>query len=284
MAKKIFYPKEHGIENSSESSLIGIDDQNNKLKAFCQFVWSDNWQRQSKKLHFMPTILLYGPPGTGKTSLLKNLANSLSSSDLKYYRESLDLLVDKELGETSKAIKDLFDEMIEQTQCGKNVFLQLDDIDSVLSSRFMGNESSGVRRGVNTFLTQMDNLLEMDLDNPPIIATTTNMFSHLDSAIKRRFSLKIEVDPILSEQDIIQILSPMEDVIKNNSQMNYKELGKIVKERQLTPYDVILVMQKLFLSSLTGNVFDSQLLIDELKACESSKISFEQQRQVFSTM
>ncbi|MBF2057348.1 MAG: AAA family ATPase [Cyanobacterium sp. T60_A2020_053] len=280
---KIFSPKQQN-PNFLSNKLIGIDEQKKTLEAFCQFVWSQDWQEQSKTLHFMSTILLYGPPGTGKTSLLKEIANNFEINGIKYYRESLDLLVDKELGETSKAIKELFDQIIEQGKCGKKVFLQLDDIDSVLSSRFMSNESSGVRRGVNTFLIQLDELLQIEFEYTPIIAATTNMFSNLDSAIKRRFSLKIKVDPILNRMQLEDLLSPIEKIIGSQLQINYDLIESITKEKKLTPYDIILVMQKLFLNSLIGNEIKFQQFTDELNSSESSKVSFEKQEQAYSLL
>jgi len=280
LTQKLFYPRKN--LSISRNHLIGLDEQKRELKAFCQFVWSENWQEKSKVLHFMSTILLYGPPGTGKTSLLMDVANSFSSNQVKYYRESLDLLIDKELGETSKLIKNLFETIIEQSKCGQKVFLQLDDIDSVLSSRFISNESSGIRRAVNTFLIQLDELLQSNLVSPPIIAATTNMFSHLDSAIKRRFSLKMEIAPLLSQKELEELLQPIIDVIGGELEINFEEIETIVKQKDLTPHDIILIAQRIFLSHLVGNKVNSEQFIKELSRSESSKVSFDQQKRAFS--
>ena len=267
-----------------QQELIGLEQQENLVNTFCKFVWSDKWSEQSKPLHFMPTILLYGPPGTGKTTLLSNLAVGLYESRSKYYRESLDLLVNKDLGETSKAIKSLFDEIKEQASCGKKVFLQIDDIDSLLSSRYLSNESSGVRRGVNTFLAQLDELLLESYEFMPVIAATTNMFSHLDSAVKRRFSLKVEVNPVLNAKEIEALISPMLDIISSKLTIDFKEAESIVHEKMLTPNDLILVMQRIFLQGLMGDDFCEKNILECLRSTESSSITFEQQRKSFSSL
>ncbi|EJG0413904.1 MULTISPECIES: ATP-binding protein [Vibrio] len=269
---------------NANQELIGLEQQEKLINTFCKFVWSDKWPAQSKTLHFMPTILLYGPPGTGKTTLLSNVAAEFEVNTFKYYRESLDLLVNKDLGETSKAIKSLFDELKEQASCGKKVFLQIDDVDSLLSSRYLSNESSGVRRGVNTFLTQLDEILLETYDFKPIIAATTNMFSHLDVAVKRRFSLKVQVNPVLNAKEIETLIGPMLNIISTNLTIDFKKVESLVRENMLTPNDLILVMQRLFLEGLMGNELCEKDVMKALQTTESSSATFEQQRESFSSL
>lgn len=264
--------------------LVGLDHQRNLLKTFCEFAWSPKWKEQSSILQFMPTILLYGPPGTGKTSLLTSLAGKIKHEYFKYYRENLDLLANKDLGETSKAIKSLFDEIKEQAKCGNRVILQIDDIDSLLSSRYLANESSGIRRGVNTFLTQLDELLLDSYQFTPIIAATTNMFDHLDSAVKRRFSLKVEVNPFLQEDDVKKLMQPIINIIGVEGDFDYKEITRISNNKMLTPGDLILVMQDVFLKNLMGDKFSVDLLLKKIERTESSSHSFARQRKSFSPL
>ncbi len=279
-----FFSEKKNNVNCSIQKLIGLDRQEKMVNTFCKFIWSNEWNEQSKVLHFMPTILLYGPPGTGKTSLLSNFAVDLQSDCTKYYRESLDILVNKDLGETSKAIKSLFDELKEQASYGKKVFLQIDDVDSLLSSRYLANESSGVRRGVNTFLTQLDELLLESFEFTPIIAATTNMFSHLDSAVKRRFSLKIEVNPQLNIEEIEALISPILDFISTDLNIDYKEIEQLVSTKKLTPNDLILIMQKVFLQKLIGDEISEKTVFEGIRHAESSSSTFEQQRKNFSSL
>lgn len=269
---------------TTNQELIGLKQQEKLINTFCKFVWSEQWPAQSKTLHFMPTILLYGPPGTGKTTLLSNLAGDLEDNSFKYYRESLDLLVNKDLGETSKAIKSLFDELKEQASCGKKVFLQIDDIDSLLCSRYLSNESSGVRRGVNTFLAQLDEILLEPYDFTPVIAATTNMFSHLDSAVKRRFSLKVQVEPKLNAKEIEALICPILNTISTALTIDFKEVESIVNTNMLTPNDLILIMQRFFLQDLMDNEFSEKDVMNALQNTESSSATFEQQRKFFSSL
>lgn len=218
----------------------------------------------------MPTILLYGPPGTGKTTLIKNLALSLNDDSFEYYRESLDLLANKELGETSKAIQSLFSKIKEKANCDKKVLLQLDDVDSLLSSRHLANESSGIKRAVNTFLIQLDELTLETFNFPPIIATTTNMLSHLDRAIKRRFSLKIEVDPQLNESEIEKLILPIIQLWTHNSSPDYREIKSIAINRGLTPNDLIRAMQTLYLQSRRGPNPSDDDILNAVRRADSS--------------
>lgn len=259
--------------NCDVKNLVGVYEQENLVKNFCDFAWSPAWKEQSKIFHFMPTILLYGPPGTGKTSILTNLAYGLEVNTKKYYRENLDLIINKELGETSKAIKCLFDELKEQASCGKKVFLQIDDIDSLLSSRNLSNESSGIRRGVNTFITQLDELLLESFTFPPIIAATTNMFDQIDSAVKRRFSLKIYVNPTLNDESIKDLISPMIKIIEPSLNINYRKVEDVVRAHQLTPNDLILAMQDLFLKKISGISVNQTIIYDKINQIESSAVN-----------
>lgn len=267
-----------------KKNLVGLDLEQQMLKEFCSLVWSEQWLDVSKKFNFMPTILLYGPPGTGKTTLLQNIPLDFVEYNIEYYRESLDLLANKELGETSKAIKKLFEELKEQASCGKRVLLQIDDVDSLLSSRYLTNESSGIRRAVNTFLTQLDELLLSDLQMMPIIAASTNMFDYLDSAVKRRFSLKLEILPLLSEDNIKDLLDPLIKIINSDVKIDIKKVSDIVSEKKLTPNDLMLIMQKAYLDNLVRGKFSEKKLLDLMSLAESSQNTFDQQRDNFSML
>jgi AAA+ superfamily predicted ATPase len=72
-----------------------------------------------------------------------------------------------------------------------------------------------VWRAVNTFLIGMDGLLETKFDgNAPVIAATTNMYAQLDTAIKRRFSVKMEIAPKLDACSVERLLAPMMEAIE----------------------------------------------------------------------
>ena len=50
-------------------------------------------------------VLLYGPPGTGKTLLARALASSI---DAKFLKVVASAIVDKYIGESARAIREMF--------------------------------------------------------------------------------------------------------------------------------------------------------------------------------
>lgn len=250
--------------------LVALDKEVDKVKRFCDFVWSQDWSVSSKTLRFMPTILLYGPPGTGKTTLLRNLACSMKSEGLEYYRENLDLLANKDLGETSKAIESLFVTIKERAQCGSKVLLHLDDVDSILASRSQANESSGIRRAVNTFITQLDDLMLEVFEFPPIIAASTNMFDFLDVAIRRRFSLKVKINPELVESYLKGLVLPLVKICEIEEDIDYSALALLAQENKLTPNDVIRIFQDLYLLGRGGQPVSESVIRNAFINAESS--------------
>lgn len=78
--------------------------------------------------------------------------------------------------------------------------------------------------------------MQIEFDYTPIIAATTNMFSNLDSAIKRRFSLKIKVDPVLSRKQLEDLLNPIEKIISDQLKIDY-ELAEKLKRRTNMDFD-----------------------------------------------
>jgi len=269
----LFSPKKNESKTFVKN-LVGLEIQVVNISNFCKFAWSEDWPTHSKMLRFMPTILLYGPPGTGKTTLLRNLAHELDDGNVEYYRESLDLLVHKDLGETSKAIESLFATIKERASCGKKVLLQLDEVDSLLSSRHLINESSGVRRAVSTFIIQLDDLMLEEFPFPPIISATTNMLGHLDLAIKRRFSYKVEINPQLNQSQIKELINPILHFCAPNVKPDYANLELVTKKENLTPNDIIRAMQALYLQSRAGVSLKDTDVLNAFESADSSAIDY----------
>lgn len=60
-----------------------------------------------KRLGIKPPkgVLLYGPPGTGKTLLARTLASQI---DAKFLKVVASAIVDKYIGESARAIREMF--------------------------------------------------------------------------------------------------------------------------------------------------------------------------------
>ncbi|MEO5344259.1 MAG: AAA family ATPase, partial [Gammaproteobacteria bacterium SHHR-1] len=118
---------------------------------------------------------LYGPPGTGKTAFGHHLAEVLDKPLI--IRRASDLL-DKFVGETEKAIAQMFREAE-----ADDAILLLDEADSFLRDRTGAHASWEVTQ-VNELLTRMEAF-------DGIFIASTNLRDNLDAASMRRFDLKI---------------------------------------------------------------------------------------------
>ena len=155
---------------------LNIDcDMNKVMKVINAFdsKWKDMQERERPE---SLNILFYGAPGTGKTELAKHIARSLNRKlVIKRASEILNCFV----GGTEQNIREMFREAEE-----KKAILFLDEADSFLQERSGADHSWEVTQ-VNELLTQMENF-------KGIFIAATNFNNNLDSASRRRFSLKIK--------------------------------------------------------------------------------------------
>lgn len=125
-------------------------------------------------------ILLYGHSGCGKTTTAKAIATALSKPIIIL---NLSTFVSSKIGETSLNIKAVFDKA-----AGDRAVLFLDEFDQI--GKIRGNDEKDVgemRRLVNTIIQLIDYL-----SPDSILICATNHYSILDSALLRRFQLKLE--------------------------------------------------------------------------------------------
>ncbi len=125
-------------------------------------------------------ILLYGHSGCGKTTTAKAIATALSKPIIIL---NLSTFVSSKIGETSLNIKAVFDKA-----AGDRAVLFLDEFDQI--GKIRGNDEKDVgemRRLVNTIIQLIDYL-----SPDTILICATNHYSILDSALLRRFQLKLE--------------------------------------------------------------------------------------------
>ena len=141
-------------------------------------------------------VLLHGPPGTGKTLLAEAIAGE---SGVSYLRVAGPELLDRYVGETEAAIRDLFDRA---RQTAPAIIL-LDEIDGIARKRGDGHEVT--ERTVSQLLTEMDRVS----DHPQIVVlAATNRKEVLDPALLRpgRFEQHVTV-PNPDEEARLEILS-----------------------------------------------------------------------------
>lgn len=256
------------------NKLLGLTHEFNRLITFCNLVWSDSWQQKKEMYSINSTVMLYGSPGTGKTSLLQNVAIEMRHQEVKYFTYSLERLLHKDLGKSSENLRDLFDFIRSESQKEEKILVHFDDVDSVLSSRLIENESSGIRRFVNTFIKELDiTFYECDKYPPPIIAVTTNIYQRIDSAVRRRFSLKFHIENNIALEEFKVWLDPIMKDLEVEGNISYGSLFDKMVERALTPYDICLIVQHLLLEKLSGVNIDFCAVEDEFERMSSSSIN-----------
>lgn len=130
------------------------------------------------------TLCFYGPPGTGKTGLAAHIASTLEQP--LHIRQASDLM-SKYVGETEQNMAAMFREAE-----GENAVLLLDEADSFLQDRRAAQRGYEVSE-VNEMLQGMERFRG-------IFICTTNLMERIDQAALRRFTFKIEFQPLTRAQ------------------------------------------------------------------------------------
>ena len=131
-------------------------------------------------------ILLYGPPGTGKTLLARAIAGE---SGVNFIEVAGPELLDRYVGESEKAVRDLFD----RARQAAPVIVFFDEIDAIATARDgVGGGDSGVgERVVSQLLTELDRAS----DDPNLaVVAATNRRDALDPALLRPGRLETHIE------------------------------------------------------------------------------------------
>lgn len=157
-------------------------------------------------------FLFEGPPGTGKTETAKQIARILER-DL--FVVDFDLVIDSKLGQTSKNISSLFDE-IRNVPHPEKVIVLFDELDAIAIDRINSNDLREMGRATSSVLKGLDSLS----DNIVIIATT-NLYKSFDRALIRRFDSVIDFSSY-TQEDLLDI----GEIILNELLLKFRSAGR----------------------------------------------------------
>ena len=128
-------------------------------------------------------FLFQGAPGTGKTESAKQMARILSR---ELYVVDTSSLVDSRLGQTSKNIDTLFQQLNELAHPDKVIIL-FDEIDTLALDRVNAHDVREMGRATSTMLKVLD-----ALNKDVTLIATTNLYESFDAALKRRFDATVD--------------------------------------------------------------------------------------------
>jgi proteasome-associated ATPase len=159
-------------------------------------------------------ILLYGPPGCGKTLLAKAVANNLAKrieEETGEHKAGFFLnvkgpeLLNKYVGETEQAIRDLFARARNQARYRTPVIVFFDEMDSLFRVRGSGISSDMEATVVPQFLAELDGLEPLQ---HVVVIGATNREDLIDPAVLRpgRLDRKIRI-PRPDREAALQIFS-----------------------------------------------------------------------------
>ena len=174
-------------------------------------------------------FLFEGPPGTGKTESAKQIARIL---ERELFIVDFDTVIDSKLGQTSKNISALFDEISSVTNPHKVIIL-FDEIDAIAIDRINSNDLREMGRATSSVLKGLDSLN----DNIVLIATT-NLYKAFDKALSRRFDAIIDFSTY-TKQDLIDVgESILNDLLQKFkfAGRNMRLFKKILECMEVVPY------------------------------------------------
>lgn len=174
------------------------------------------------------TVIFHGAPGTGKTETAIQVARLLNRNILSV---QIAELIDSRLGQTSKNIVDLFDEI--NHLASHKVVILFDELDALVLNRINNNDLREMGRVTSIFLKELDSISK-DI----LIIATTNLIGAFDKALLRRFDAKISFDRY-SREDLVEIAtSILQSYIKkvDNSKLDVRLFKKILNNLKTIPY------------------------------------------------
>ncbi len=193
--------------------VCGQDEAKEMLAEIVDYLRSPDKYRQIGAV--VPKgALLYGPPGTGKTMLAKAVAGEAGVPVLIIAGSDF---ISTYVGKGAEKVKSLFEKARKLSPC----IVFIDEIDSIGTSRTMGNNSSALMQ----LLTEMDGF---DDDKTVIVLAATNRPDELDAALRRpgRFDREIPVElPDLEGR--VAILSHYMEKVTHDENVDVREVANM---------------------------------------------------------
>lgn len=157
-------------------------------------------------------FLFEGPPGTGKTETAKQIARIL---ERELYIVDFDMVIDSKLGQTSKNISSLFDEIRSLAHPDRVVVL-FDEIDAIAIDRINSNDLREMGRATSSVLKGLDHI-----NDKVVLIATTNLFRAFDKALIRRFDSVIDFSTY-TQEDLLDV----GEIILNELLVKFKFAGR----------------------------------------------------------
>lgn len=167
--------------------------------------------------------------GTGKTETAKHIARILNR---ELYQAEFGAIIDSKLGQTSKNITTIFDE-INNLPHPEKIIILFDEIDALALDRLNNNDLREMGRATSTLLKELDKLNEKI-----VFIATTNLYKSFDKAIIRRFDKIISFNRY-TQEDLIEVaVSILSEYIEKfpSAARDIKLFKKILKTLNPIPY------------------------------------------------
>lgn len=255
------------------SLMVGNGSLLKKMKYFGQLVLDDTRQELLPKLDFFPTILLYGPPNTGKTTLVYSLFKELKGlkNNINLHYVDFSTVMTSEYGGTSKNVVAIFDDLRIKYSIDKPVILLIDELDQFCMTRDKSNEHDASRRAMSSLMLELDKL-HPSIHRGIIVVAISNVQSKLDSAIIRRFNLKLSINQTLEYNEFEDYIYSISKLLSmsNMSGAEMKDLYEIYIKKGMTIPDVKGCFRDALISSQSNEQVLYASLFDAFKRGYSS--------------
>jgi SpoVK/Ycf46/Vps4 family AAA+-type ATPase len=242
----------------AHQKLFGLDELQKYLFRFCKAILTADASMLS---HFnlydlASSVLLYGPPNTGKTTLCYLLFNQIKqeiTNDINFYALNVGRMLDPALGQSSRNLEQIFQDLKNICSDGTSVFLLLDELDTFCMSRSRTQEHDAIRRAMTTFMLELDQL-KSGASQQFLLFGITNVPHLLDTAVVRRFSVKKSVDISLSWKDFGLYIDFLNKPLKFTLMPEEaNKLYDIYKHRSFTVGDIKNLYQSLLVDVLCAD-------------------------------